>query len=70
MSFFGKIFPIVGDFESGTKLHVFKGQKRLGRGKGKGKREGRRRGEDVETVGHVGYVLALAVSSDGAFLVS
>ena len=70
-----------GDIASGAKLHVFRGQKRRKRGS---KREGRERGREkgkgrgrggervVEggTVGHVGYILALAVSSDGTYLVS
>ena len=61
-----------GDVASGMKLHVFGNQKRRRKGKG---RRGRERGrvEEVlgkDTVGHSGYVLALAVSSDGAYLVS
>ena len=55
-----------GDLESGTKVHVIKGCLRK-------QREGNRRKggrEKSSTAGHVGCVLALAVSSDGRFLVS
>lgn len=48
----------------GTKLHVFRGKKR------RRKREREKRSVEEGTVGHVGYILALAVSSDGSFLVS
>ena len=58
------ILLIPGDAVKGTKLHVFRGKKR------RRKRDGKEReGHSVE-VGHVGYILALAVSSDGTYLVS
>ena len=53
-----------GDAVKGTKLHVFRAKKR------RRKRDGmEREGQSVEE-GHVGYILALAVSSDGTYLVS
>lgn len=55
---------LAGDAVKGTKLHVFRGKKR------RRKRDGmKREGQSVEE-GHVGYILALAVSSDGTYLVS
>ena len=59
-----------GDLESGVKVHVFKCWKRKrkeGKGRGRGRERGVQRGN---TPGHTGCVLALAVSSDGKFLVS
>lgn len=52
--------PIAGDVDSGKKVVVFPGR----RGGGKGEKE------SGKTVGHTGHILALAVSSDGKFLVS
>lgn len=57
-----------GDAVKGTKLHVFRGKKR--KNKERKRLEGGRRSVEEGTVGHVGYILALAVSSDGTYLVS
>ena len=68
------LWPHTGDVESGCKLYVFKGQRRRSQGRRKGRRGGKAVGgggtsEDREAVGHSGHVLALAISSDGKYLV-
>lgn len=62
-----RILLLAGDAMKGTKLHVFRGKKRRRKRGGK-EREGHSVEEGI--VGHVGYILALAVSSDGTYLVS
>ena len=63
----------IGDLENAKKVHVLKNQRQRRRVKGEGKLKAGGRGRkevDGETVGHVGCVLALAVSTDGTYLVS
>ena len=72
------VYTCSGDVETGSKLHVFKGTRPLkkrkgGRGKG-GAAGGGGGGKEKDgrelLVGHHGHVLALAISSDGKYLVS
>ena len=59
-----------GDLKTFKKVYTFKSQKRKRKGR-EGGRGGRKRAAvDEGVVGHSGYVLALAVSSDGVYLVS
>ena len=62
---------VSGDLESGAKVHVFKGLKRGKREQREQRGRGRKSVIDSQgTTGHSDCVLALAVSSDGKFLVS
>lgn len=64
------VYYSVGDLENATKVHVFKSQKRRQKATRREKVKGRT-GEVLNggIVGHVGCVLALAVSTDDTYLV-